>query len=91
MDIVTALKIAIAASVGLAFITNMTLYIALRSHDVQVDLMRSIKPGYLENLYRQTPALKSAFLNLVALLCTLSKIMVIIVGAGLLIVSSIRK
>ncbi len=91
MDLITIFKIAVAASVGVAFITNLTLYIALRSRDVQVDFMRSIRPGYLENLYRQTQELKSPFLDLVALLCTLSKVSVIIVGIGLLLVGSLKK
>lgn len=84
-------KIGIAASIGLAFITNLILYIALRSENITVSMMKSAKPGYLENLYRQTPALKSFFLSFVAVVCTLSKVLVILVGIGLVVVSSMSR
>jgi hypothetical protein len=91
MTIDTTLKIGITAALGLAFITNIVLYIALRRRGVRIELMRSVKPGYLENLYRQTPSMASAFLSIVTFLCTWSKILVISVGIALVVVTSIRK
>ncbi len=60
---VMVFKIGIAVSVGLAFVTNLILYVAFCSQKVAVDFMRSIRPGYLENLYRQTPAIHSPRLS----------------------------
>jgi hypothetical protein len=86
-----ALKVALAAVVGLALVTNLVLYTALRAKGVEVRFMLSVKPGYLENLYRQTPSLRSALLSAVAGLCTLLKILVIVVAIGLVVVGSLNR
>jgi hypothetical protein len=86
-----ALKVVLAVVVGLAFVTNLILYTALRAKGIEVRFMLSAKPGYLENLYRQAPSLRSALLSTVAGLCTLSKILVIAVGIGLVLVGSLKR
>ena len=85
------LKIAIAGTVGLAFISNLILYIALRSSNIEVAFMTSVKPGYLENLYRQTPALRSPFLSFVSFVCTLSKVLFILIAIGIVIWSAVNR
>lgn len=85
------LKIALSATVGLAFISNLILYAALRSQHISVEMMRSIKPGYLENLYRQTPKLKSPFLDFVSIVCTLSKVLFIFVAVGMVLLGAINR
>jgi hypothetical protein len=85
------LKIAISVTVGLAFTTNLILYLALRSHHIEVDLMRSVKPGYLENLYRQTPKLRSPFLSFTSVVCTLSKVLFVLVAIGAVLSNTLSK
>jgi hypothetical protein len=85
------LKIAISALVGLAFISNLILYTALRSNDVRVEFMRSVKPGYLENLYRQTPSLKSPFLSFTSFVCTFSKIAFALIAIAMVLWSAVNK
>jgi hypothetical protein len=91
MTVDVVLKAAVAVTVGLAFIANLVLYMALWSRGIRAELMRSVKPGYLENLYRQTPSMASTFLDIMSLLCTWSKILVIVVGIALVVTTSIRQ
>ena len=79
------LKIGLFAIVGLAFISNMILYIALRVNGIEVNIMKSAKPGYLENLYKQTPKLRSIFLSFVSYICTLSKLLFVLVAIAIVL------
>lgn len=85
------LKIAISTTVGLSFISNLILYVALRSQGVTVHFMRSVKPGYLENLYRQTPALRSPFLSFTSIVCTFSKIAFVLIAIGMVLWNTVNK
>ena len=85
------LKIAISTTVGLAFISNLILYVALRSQGITVRFMRSVKPGYLENLYRQTPALRSPLLGIASFVCTFSKIAFVLIAIGIVLWSTISR
>ena len=78
MDIQNFLRIALGAAVGLAFVSNLVLYIALKAHKVEINFARSIKPGFVENLYRQTPVMHSPLLGITVRLATLSKILVVV-------------
>jgi hypothetical protein len=78
MEIMQVLKVALAASVALAFVSNLVLYIAFKAHKVEVHFARSVKPGYIENLYRQTPAMHMPLLGVTVRLATLSKILVVV-------------
>lgn len=82
MDIQNLLKIIIGAAVGLAFVSNLTLYIAFKSHKVEINFARSIKPGFLDNLYRQHPEMHSPLLGIALQLAALSKILVVVAAVA---------
>ena len=80
MDIVLFLKVALALAVGIAFVSNLVLYIAFKVQKVEVSFGRAVKPGYVENLYRQTPVMHNLILGVTVRLATLSKILVVVVA-----------
>ncbi len=86
MDIQKLLQIVIGAAVGLAFLSNLTLYLAFKAHKVEVNFARSIKPGFLDNIYRQHPEMHAPILGITLQMAALSKILVVVAAAAFFVI-----
>ena len=85
MSLQQILQLVLAACVGVAFLSNLVIYFAFKAHGIKMSAGGSIKAGYIENIYRQTPKLHSPLLGLTIRLASWSKILVVLAGIAYII------
>ena len=89
MSLPNILQLSLAACVGVAFLSNLIIYFAFKAHGVQTSLSASLKSGYVENLYKQTPALQSPLLSITIRLASWSKIFTVVVAVAYIVLRAV--